>query len=175
MTNNPHLAVERITPQYWRVTFDHGPINTITAQTVEELSQLVGEIERDADLTVVVFTSSNREFFLAHYDTEGDPARTVSMPPGPTGMHPWLDLTARLSRAPCRTQWPAGRRDRSRRATRRVVRQAGDRGDQGVRRRDHPARRPRTAAGPERVLRLVGASGNAGPAEGPRLPRPRTG
>ncbi len=22
------------------------------------------------------------------------------MPPGPTGMHPWLDLTVRLSRAP---------------------------------------------------------------------------
>jgi enoyl-CoA hydratase/carnithine racemase len=61
---------------------------------------LVGEIERDEDLTVVVFTSSNREFFLAHYDTEGDPAKTVSMPTGPTGMHPWLDLTARLSRAP---------------------------------------------------------------------------
>jgi enoyl-CoA hydratase/carnithine racemase len=100
MANNPHLAVERITPQYWRVSFDHGPINTITAQTVEELSQLVGEIERDEDLTVVVFTSSNREFFLAHYDTEGDPAKTVSMPTGPTGMHPWLDLTARLSRAP---------------------------------------------------------------------------
>ena len=44
--------------------------------------------------------SSNPEFFLAHYDTEGDPSKTVSMPPGPTGMHPWLDLTARLSRAP---------------------------------------------------------------------------
>jgi enoyl-CoA hydratase/carnithine racemase len=98
--NNPHLAVERITPQYWRVTFDHGPINTITAQTVGELSQLVDEIERDEDLTVVVFTSGNREYFLAHYDTEGDPAKTVSMPAGPTGMHPWLDLTARLSRAP---------------------------------------------------------------------------
>ena len=48
----------------------------------------------------MVFTSRNPEFFLAHYDTEGDPAKTVSMAPGPTGMHPWLDLTARLSRAP---------------------------------------------------------------------------
>jgi enoyl-CoA hydratase/carnithine racemase len=48
----------------------------------------------------VVFTSSNRDYFLAHYDTEGDPAKTVSMPDGPTGMHPWLDVTARLSRAP---------------------------------------------------------------------------
>jgi enoyl-CoA hydratase/carnithine racemase len=95
-----HLAVERVTPQFWRVTFDHGPINTITADTVAELSRLVDAIEQDDDLTVVVFTSRNPEFFLAHYDTEGDPAKTVSMPPGPTGMHPWLDLTARLSRAP---------------------------------------------------------------------------
>jgi enoyl-CoA hydratase/carnithine racemase len=95
-----HIAVERVTPQYWRVTFDHGPINTITADTVAELSRLVDEIERDEHLTVVVFTSANPEFFLAHYDTEGDAAKTLSMPPGPTGMHPWLDVTARLSRAP---------------------------------------------------------------------------
>jgi enoyl-CoA hydratase/carnithine racemase len=95
-----HFAVDRVTPEYWRVTFDHGPINTITADTVAELSHLVDEIERDEDLNVVVFTSSNPDFFLAHYDTEGDPGKTVSMPPGPTGMHPWLDLTARLSRAP---------------------------------------------------------------------------
>ncbi len=94
------LAVERIAPQYWRVAFDHGPINTLTAEMVAELSELVDAIERDEDLNVVVFTSRNPEFFLAHYDTEGDPAKTVSMPPGPTGMHPWLDLTARLSRAP---------------------------------------------------------------------------
>ena len=96
---NSHLVVERVMPQYWRVTFDHGPINTITAETVAELSRLVDEIERDEDLAVVVFRSSNRDYFLAHYDTEGDPGKTVSMPPGPTGMHPWLDLTARLSRA----------------------------------------------------------------------------
>jgi enoyl-CoA hydratase/carnithine racemase len=95
-----HFDVERFTPQYWRVTFDHGPINTVTADTVAQLSRLVDEIERDEDLNVVVFTSRNPEFFLAHYDTEGDPGKTVSMPAGPTGMHPWLDLTARLSRAP---------------------------------------------------------------------------
>jgi enoyl-CoA hydratase/carnithine racemase len=82
------------------VTFDHAPINTITADTVAELADLVDALERDEDLTVVVFTSRNPEFFLAHYDTEGDPAKTLSMQPGPTGMHPWLDLTARLSRAP---------------------------------------------------------------------------
>jgi len=42
-----HLAVERITPQYWRVAFDHGPINTLTAEMVAELSTLVDAIERD--------------------------------------------------------------------------------------------------------------------------------
>ena len=100
LARSSHLVVERPEPQYWRVTFDHGPINTVTADTVAELARLVDEIERDDDLTVVVFTSANPEFFLAHYDTEGDPGKTVSMPPGPTGMHPWLDLTVRLSRAP---------------------------------------------------------------------------
>jgi enoyl-CoA hydratase/carnithine racemase len=95
-----HFAVEQITPQYWRIAFDHAPINTVTADTVAELSRLVDEIERSAALNVVVFTSRNPNFFLAHYDTEGDPIKTLSMPAGPTGMHPWLDLTARLSRAP---------------------------------------------------------------------------
>jgi len=32
-------------PGYCRVTFDHRPINTITATTVAELSELVGLIE----------------------------------------------------------------------------------------------------------------------------------
>jgi enoyl-CoA hydratase/carnithine racemase len=95
-----HLRVERPTPTYCRVTFDHPPINTVTATTVAELFELVGLIETDPDLTVVVFDSANPDYYLAHYDTEGDPAKTLSMAPGPTGMHPWLDLTARLSRAP---------------------------------------------------------------------------
>jgi enoyl-CoA hydratase/carnithine racemase len=95
-----HLRLERMSPSHWRVTFDHPPINTITATTVEELAQLVDLIEAEPGLNVVVFASANRDFYLAHYDTEGDPTRTLTMPPGPTGMHPWLDLLVRLSRAP---------------------------------------------------------------------------
>jgi enoyl-CoA hydratase/carnithine racemase len=95
-----HLRLERPSPAYWRVTFDHPPINTITATTVTELSELVGLIEGATELNVIVFESANPDFFLAHYDTENDAAKTTALPPGPTGMHPWLDLTARLSRAP---------------------------------------------------------------------------
>jgi enoyl-CoA hydratase/carnithine racemase len=81
-----HFRVDRRSPSYCRVTFDHPPINTITATTVAELAELVGLIEQDADLNVVVFDSANPDFYLAHYDVEHDPA--------------WLDLLVRLSRAP---------------------------------------------------------------------------
>ena len=81
-----HFSVDRRSPGYCRVTFDHPPINTLTATTVSELAELVGLIEQDADLNVVVFDSANPDFYLEDYDTEGDPA--------------WLDLLVRLSRAP---------------------------------------------------------------------------
>lgn len=95
-----HLKIDRRSPSYCRVTFDHAPINTITATTVAELAELVGLIEQDPDLNVVVFDSANPEFYLAHYDVENDPARTAALGVGPTGMHAWLDLLVRLARAP---------------------------------------------------------------------------
>lgn len=95
-----HFTVDRRSPAYCKVTFDHPPINTITATTVAELAELVGLIEQDPDLNVVVFDSANPDFYLAHYDTEHDPARTAALGVGPTGMHAWLDLLVRLSRAP---------------------------------------------------------------------------
>jgi enoyl-CoA hydratase/carnithine racemase len=95
-----HLSVDRRSPSYCRVTFDHPPINTLTATTVAELAELVGLIESDPDLNVVVFDSVNPDFYLAHYDTEHDPGRTAALGVGPTGMHAWLDLLVRLSRAP---------------------------------------------------------------------------
>jgi enoyl-CoA hydratase/carnithine racemase len=83
-----HLSLDRRSPSYCRVTFDHAPINTITATTVLELDEIVGLIEQDPDLTVVVFDSANPEFYLAHHDLEEDPAAA------------WVDLLVRLSRAP---------------------------------------------------------------------------
>jgi len=95
-----HLHVDRRSPSHCRVTFDHPPINTITATTVAELIELVDLIEQDPDLNVVVFDSANPDFYLAHYDTEHDPSKTLALPAGPTGMHAWLDVLVRLSRAP---------------------------------------------------------------------------
>ncbi|HUA03171.1 MAG TPA: enoyl-CoA hydratase/isomerase family protein [Solirubrobacteraceae bacterium] len=94
------IRVDRRSRGYCRVTFEHPPINTITATMVAELAELVGLIEQDPALNVVVFDSSNPDFYLAHYDTEHDPSRTAALPRGPTGLHAWLDLLVRLSRAP---------------------------------------------------------------------------
>jgi enoyl-CoA hydratase/carnithine racemase len=79
-----HLSLDRRSSGYCRITFDHPPVNTVTATTVSELAELIGLIEQDCDLNVVVFDSANPDCYLA----------------GPTGLHAWLDLLVRLSRAP---------------------------------------------------------------------------
>jgi enoyl-CoA hydratase/carnithine racemase len=84
-----HFSIDRRSPGYCRVTFDHPPVNTITATTVTELVELVGLVEADHDLNVVVFASANPHFYVAQYDTENYPDRNA-----------WLDLLVRLSRAP---------------------------------------------------------------------------
>jgi hypothetical protein len=87
-----YFRVDRRNPRYCHVTFDHPPINMITATTVAELSDLVGLIEQDPDLNVVVFDSANRDFYLAHYDLENDPGRTEALGVGPTGLSAWIDV-----------------------------------------------------------------------------------
>ena len=95
-----NLGIDRRGPGYCRVTFDHPPINAVTATTVAELAELVELIEEDADLNVVVFDSANPAFYLTHNDTENDPSVTAVSPLGPTGIRAWHDVLGRLSRAP---------------------------------------------------------------------------
>ena len=98
-----HLRVDRRSPSYCRVTFDHPPTNAITATTVAELVEVVDLIEQDSDLNVVVFDSANPDFYLADYDVENDPGRTAALGLGPTGLPAWIDALVRLARAPAVT------------------------------------------------------------------------
>lgn len=95
-----HVSLDRPSSTYCRVTFDHPPTNTITPTTIAELAELVGLIEQDPDLNVVVFDSANPDFYLARYDEESDADNPTALPSGPTGMSAWTDLLARLSRMP---------------------------------------------------------------------------
>jgi len=51
-----------------RVTFDHPPINLLDATLIGELARLAPQLERDANVRVVVLQSADPEFFIAHAD-----------------------------------------------------------------------------------------------------------
>ena len=95
--------VDEVSPSYWRVTFDNGPVNLLDPDTIDQLGALLGRIETDPDLTVVVFRSDKPGYFMAHWDALADNARVAGMRPGPTGLHPYLDNFVRLSRLPAAT------------------------------------------------------------------------
>jgi enoyl-CoA hydratase/carnithine racemase len=91
------LAVDRGESR-WHVTFANAPANLVDPEMIVELQAIVDEVEHDRDATVVVFRSGYADHFLGPYDV----TRVADTPtePGPTGMPPWLDMTARLSRLP---------------------------------------------------------------------------
>src|SRR5262245_6865157 len=103
MSAAEQFRVSEVSPSYWRVTFDNGPVNLLDPDTVEELGALIGRIENDPDLTVVVFRSEKPGYFMAHWDFLSDAARVAGMQPGPTGLNPYVDNFVRLSTLPVAT------------------------------------------------------------------------
>lgn len=103
MSADAQFRVHEVSPSYWRVTFDNGPVNVLDPDTIDQLSALIERIEKDPDLTVVVFRSDKPGYFMAHWDALADNARVTGMRPGPTGLHPYLDDFVRLSRLPVAT------------------------------------------------------------------------
>ena len=103
LTSAEQFHVDEVLPAYWRVTFDNGSVNLLDPDTVEQLAGLIERIENDPDLTVVVFCSDKPDYFMAHWDFLADSARVARMPPGPTGLNPYVDNFVRLSRLPVAT------------------------------------------------------------------------
>ena len=92
------IRLTRRTAVYWRVTFDNPPLNIVGPPEVRRLQQIVGQIEADPLVKVVVFDSAVPGYFMAHYDLLAPLADSAGMAPGPTGLHPVPDLMVRLSR-----------------------------------------------------------------------------
>jgi len=97
------FTIDTSTPSLWRVTFDHPPINLIDYVMIGELGELLAEVERNEEPAVLVFNSADPDYFLAHYDIAADPSLVNSLPAGPTGFHPWVDILVRVSRLPAVT------------------------------------------------------------------------
>ena len=96
-TKTLRVRLTQVSPSYWRVTFDHPPLNIFGPDTIPELEAIVEAIEGDRDLKVVVFDSAVDGFFITHYDFLAEPK---SFPAGKTGLQPLPDMLARISRAP---------------------------------------------------------------------------
>lgn len=94
------IRLARRTPAFWRVTIDNPPLNVMGPETVRQFQSLIGEIESDEDVKVVVFDSAVEGFFLNHSDFTARLEDLTSMPPGPSGLAPWPDFLVRLTRAP---------------------------------------------------------------------------
>jgi enoyl-CoA hydratase/carnithine racemase len=97
------FTVHEVSPSYWKVTFENGPVNLIDADTIDELARVVTWIEEAPSVTVVVFDSANPDYFMAHWDLRADRTRVAAMAPGPTGLHPYVDNLVRLSKVPAVT------------------------------------------------------------------------
>lgn len=94
------IRVARRSPAYWRVTFDNPPINVMGPEMVKQFQEVINAIEADDDVKVVVFDSAVEDYFLNHSDFTGKLEEMTSLAPGPTGLPPWPDFLARLTRLP---------------------------------------------------------------------------
>jgi enoyl-CoA hydratase/carnithine racemase len=92
------IRLERRSPSYWRVTFDHPPLNIFGPEAIPQLGRVIESLERDKSVKVVVFDSAVEGFFLTHYDFLARLEDSTGLPPGPTGLQPLPDMLARLSR-----------------------------------------------------------------------------
>jgi enoyl-CoA hydratase/carnithine racemase len=99
-TSTKEIYVTRRSPQYWRVTLNHPPLNIFGPKSIPQLNEIITALETDKDVKVVVFDSAVEGFFLTHYDFLAKLEETTSLPPGPTGLQPLPDMLVRLSRAP---------------------------------------------------------------------------
>ena len=94
------VRLERLTPEYWRVTLDNPPFNIFGPETIPQLNSVVTQIETDPKVKVVVIRSAVPGFFLTHFDFTAPLAATTDLPPGVTGLPALPDILVRLSRAP---------------------------------------------------------------------------
>src|SRR6202047_5047524 len=99
-TKANQLRLSKVSPNYWRVTFDNPPLNLMGPEFVIEFGEIVTAIENDEHVRVVVFDSAVEGFFLNHSDFTVKLEELTSLPQGPTGLEAWPDILVRVTHAP---------------------------------------------------------------------------
>jgi enoyl-CoA hydratase/carnithine racemase len=99
-TKTAEMRLARRSPEYWRVTIDHPPLNIFGPEMLPQVNKIITAIETDEQVKVVVFDSAVEGFFLIHLDFLANLDELAHLPPGRTGLHPWNEMLVRLSRSP---------------------------------------------------------------------------
>ena len=94
-----HLRIIEETPAYWRVLFDHPPLNIVGAGMFEGLQNLLARMDASPSLRVVVFESANPDFYLAHFDLS-EASLSLLKTAGPSGVATLMDTFIRLTKSP---------------------------------------------------------------------------
>jgi enoyl-CoA hydratase/carnithine racemase len=93
------LRVIEESPVYWRIVFDYPPFNIVDATLYQALQDLLARMDASPSLRVVVFESSNPEFFLAHFDLTGKTGNIMTAV-GSSGLPILTDTFVRITRSP---------------------------------------------------------------------------
>jgi len=83
-----------------RVVIDHPPINLFDLALMREIARLGRELEADPDVRVVVFSSANPDFFIAHADVGGILDFPVEAPDAITAPSGFQRMVERYRRMP---------------------------------------------------------------------------
>src|SRR2546429_6032808 len=95
----PHLRIIEETSAYWRVLFDHPPLNIVGVGMFEGLQDLLARMDASPSLRVVVFESANPDFYLAHFDLTGKIGNVMTAV-GASGLPILMDTFVRLTKSP---------------------------------------------------------------------------
>src|SRR5260370_7315472 len=82
------IRLTRRSPEYWRVTIDHPPLNIFGPEMLSQVNEIITAIETDERVKVVVFDSAVEGFFLIHLYFLAKLDDLPHLRPGPQGLHP---------------------------------------------------------------------------------------
>src|SRR3989475_2972834 len=95
-----HVRVIEESPAYWRIVFDHPPLNIVGASMFAGLQDLLARMDASPSLRVVVFESANPDFYLAHFDLADLPGSLgLIKTAGPSGLPILMDTFVRLTKS----------------------------------------------------------------------------
>src|SRR5258708_6515642 len=94
-----HLRIIEETSAYWKVLFDHPPLNIAGAGMFEALQDLLARMDASPSLRVVVFESANPDFYLAHFDLS-EASLSLLKTARPSGVATLIHTFSRLTNSP---------------------------------------------------------------------------